>query len=117
MSAVCALPTYHYLAQSEGATAAVTLKLMSRDIEKNGQGGGTMSIDEAIGARIAGNIPVRPHPVQMTVCGQFAGSIAVTATRELFCVKDPPARGCVRHLAVVDSASLPLQSTWRTAWG
>ena len=36
--------------QSEGATAAVTLKLMSRDIEKNGTGGGTMSIDEAIGA-------------------------------------------------------------------
>ena len=36
-------------AQSDGATAAVTLKLMSRDIEKNGSDGGAMSIDEAIG--------------------------------------------------------------------
>jgi len=40
------------LPQSDGATAAVTLKLMSRDIEKNGSNGGAMSIDEAIGERL-----------------------------------------------------------------
>ena len=31
------------------ATAGVTLKLMSRDIEKNGASGGAMSVTEAVG--------------------------------------------------------------------
>lgn len=38
---------------ADAATAAVTLKLMERDIKTNGANGGPMSVTEAAGERIA----------------------------------------------------------------